>query len=190
MAVEQATIWDVAKQDALSRATKVKRQTKRAHRKSTLSGPIAIMKVIVFLMTLYALAQYVPAFINFKKIITQTSPQAGAQTLVEKRNNWGIAAPLREYAKMNKAYMRAGQSLQVQYVLPRDAKATLTIKQCKPAPFIEAFRCDVVAEDKIDLSNDTVGTRRIAFQNTAMYLLESEVQITSDDRFDIKWQRN
>jgi hypothetical protein len=190
MATEKATIWDMAKHDALSRAQKVKKHTKRAHRQSALSGPIAIMKVIVFLMTLYALAQYVPAFINFKKIITQTSPQSGAQTLLEQRNNWGIAAPLRDYVKMNKAYMRAGQSLQVQYVLPEDAKASLTLKQCRPAPFIEAFRCDVVAETVIDVSNDTVGTRRITLNHSAMYLLQSEVQVGSDDKFDIKWQRN
>lgn len=194
MATENATIWDAAKQDALSHAKKVKKTTKQARRESVLSGPLSLIKIILFFMTLYALVQYVPAFVNFKKIITQTTAQSGAQSgaknLSLEREKWGFAAPLREYTKMNKAYMRAGQSLQVKYMLPKDAKAVLTVQECKSVPFIEVFRCDVVAENKIDLSNDTIGTRRIAFQNAAMYRLKSDVEIGVDDQFDIKWQRN
>ena len=190
MASSNTQIWDEAKQDALSRAKKIKKQSKRAQRESTFGGPFSIMKIIALLMTLYALAQYIPAFINFKNIVTQSPSQSGAQNLVESRKKWGAILPLRDYAKMNKAYMRAGQSLQVQYVLPENTKATLTIKQCKSVPFIEVFHCNVVAENKIDISGDTVGTRRITLQSKAMYLLQSEVQVGSGEIFDIQWQRN
>ncbi len=190
MAVDNLSIWDVAKQDALSRAKKVTKKKKHVSRDSALKTPISIMKVIVFLTVIYALAQYLPAFVNVKKIITQTTAQSGAQTMVETRKKWGPAAPLRKYIKLNKAYMRAGQSLQVKYILPEDAAANLTIKQCKPAPFIEAFRCDIISTENIEIINDTVGTRRFIFKNTAMYLLESDVKLQTDGDFDITWQRN
>jgi len=194
MVTKNMAIWDTAKLDALTRAKKVKKNEKKAKRQSVLDGPLSFMKLILLVMTVYALVQYVPAFVNFKKIIVQTtaqsSAQSGAQNLTLERQKWGLAAPLREYVKMNKAYMRAGQILQVKYVLPDDAKAVLTIQQCKSIPYVEAFHCQVVAENKIDLSNDTVGTRRITLHNTAMYRLKSDVQVGINDRFDIKWQRN
>lgn len=196
MTAETSTIWDEAKQDALTRNTsKVRKKSKKrramnSNGESILKLPIAIMKLTVFLMTLYALFQYVPAFINFKKFITQTSAHSGAQSIVENRKKWGIAAPLRKYVKMNKAYLRAGQFLHVQYVLPERAEAILTIKQCKSAPLIEVFHCDVMAAEKITISNETVGTRRFAFEKSAMYLLQSDVLVDTDESFEIKWKRN
>jgi len=194
MATKNMAIWDTAKLDALTRAKKVKKHANQSKRQSIFGGPIALIKLTLFFMTLYALAQYVPAFVNVKKIIVQTaSPsnaQSGAQNLALDRQKWGIAAPLREYVKMNRAYMRAGQALQVKYVLPEGAKAVLTIQQCKSILYVEVFHCQVVAENQIELSNDKVGTRRIALQNTAMYRLKSDVQIGMSDHYDIKWQRS
>lgn len=194
MATKSTSIWTEARSDAAKRAKTVKKENRRMKRQSVLDGPLSILKLITILMVIYSLFQYVPAFLNIKKIISQanaqSSAQAGAQTLVENRENWGLMAPLRDYAKLRKAYVRKGQSIQLQYVLPSKAIANVTIKQCKAIPFVEVFNCEVVQSETIDLSGETTGTRRFQVSSSAIYLLESQVQVGEDDRFDITWRRN
>lgn len=190
MTTERAEIWNIAKRDAQRQNKNVKKQKARLKVKSVIDGPVSIMKFILLLMTIYALYQYIPAFINFKKVISQTTTaQPGAQTLIGQRDEWGAASPLRDYIKMKKAYVRTGQSLQLQYVLPDSASATVTLKRCKAIPFIEVFKCNVVQAETIELKNETIGTKRFQIAQSGMYHLESQVEVTNDDQFDIIWRR-
>ena len=141
-------------------------------------------------MTLYVLYHYVPAFVNLKPILTQTTSQAGAQSQIDNRKALGAIAPLRDQFKMRKAYVRKGQILQAQYILPAGANASITIKQCKRMIFIEAFNCRNVQDQTVDLSGQTSGTRRFQVAESAMYVLESRVETDADQAFDITWRRN
>ena len=193
MADKRAEIWDAAKEYAAQRNVNVRKQNKRQRTESALSGPVAFMKLLMLLMTIYALFKYVPAYVNFNKIIAEATDKnigySGAQNIAEDRGKWGAMAPLRDYAKLKKAYVKGGQTLQVQYILPKDAQATLTIKRCKNIPFFEVFKCQVAQEETFNISGDSVGTRRIFIPDTAMYHLESKVLVNSDERFDIVWRR-
>lgn len=190
MTTEKADLWDIAKRDAQSQNKRARQQKTRLKVKSVLDGPVSLMKLILLVMTIYALYQYVPAFVNFKKVISQTTTaQPGAQNLIRQRDDWGVASPLRDYIKMKKAYVRAGQSLQLQYVLPTNVSATVTLKRCKTIPFVEVFKCNIVQAETIDLKNETIGTKRFQITQSGMYHLESQVEVTKDDKFDIVWSR-
>lgn len=193
MASTTENIWDTAKQHASKQTEAVKKRSRRQKSDSILSGPMAILKLGLILMSLYALAKYVPAYVNVNRILTEaaseTQFQPGAQNLADQQEKWGPFAPLREYAKLKKAYVRAGQSLQVQYILPKDAQASLTLKRCKNILFLDAFKCIVVQSDTIDISGEMVGTRRLRVSDSAMYILESHVLANSNERVDIVWRR-
>ena len=94
MATENATIWDLAKQDAQRQNKSVKKQQIVRKLQSLYSGPVAIMKLMMLVMVVYALIQYIPAFVNLKKLVTQTNIQSGAQTQIDSRKNWGIFTPV------------------------------------------------------------------------------------------------
>ena len=193
MTTNNVTIWDKAKERALSRNSQKRKQNKHQKVEAVLSGPTKLIKFCLFVTSIYALYKYVPAYINFNHIISeatsQPSTQPGAQNLADSHKKWGIAKPLREYVKLKKAYMRDGQTLQVQYILPEQAQATLTIKRCKNLPIIELFNCEVVQAETIEIGGNTVGTQRLRVKGTAMYVLESQVIMADDERFDIVWRR-
>lgn len=190
MASKTVDIWDKAKQDAKRQNENVKKQKLRTRADSIFGGPIALIKIILFAMTVYALFQYVPAFVNVKKAITQIKTYPGAQTQVDNRNSWGIFTPLRDFTKIKKAYVRSGKTLQVQYSMPESAQAKLVIKRCKPIIFIEVFHCQVTQTQEIDISNETVGTHRIHVKDSAMYLLQSQVEVKSGEDYNITWRRS
>lgn len=193
MASTTEDIWETAKQHTVKRTDNVKKKSQRQKSDSILSGPLSILKLGLILMSLYALFKYVPAYVNFNRIISKVASenqfQPGAQNLAIQNEKWGLFAPLRDYTKLKKAYVRGGQTLQVQYIIPKDAQATLTLKRCKNILFIDAFKCFVTQTDTIDISGETVGTRRLRVSDTAMYVLESEVLVNSHERADIVWRR-
>jgi len=174
MASKTVDIWDEAKQDAKRQNENVKKQKLRTRADSIFGGPIALIK----------------AFVNVKKAITQIKTYPGAQTQVDNRNSWGIFTPLRDFTKIKKAYVRSGKTLQVQYSMPESAQAKLVIKRCKPIIFIEVFHCQVTQTQEIDISNETVGTHRIHVKDSAMYLLQSQVEVKSGEDYNITWRRS
>jgi len=190
METHKTNIWDEASEYAQKRTKNASKHRVRMKVQSFINAPIQAMRLILLLMTLYALYHYVPAFVNLKPVLTQTTTQAGALTQVENRKTLGAIAPLRDQFKMRKAYVRKGQILQAQYILPADASASITIKQCKRMIFIEAFNCKRVQDQTVDLSGQTSGTRRFQVAESAMYVLESRVETEADQRFDITWRRN
>ena len=190
MATHDKNIWDEAAQYAASRTKNASKQRRRVKIQSVTSAPIQVMRFILLLMTLYALYHYVPAFVNLKPILTQTTAHSGAQSQIDSRKALGAIAPLRDQFKMRKAYVRKGQILQAQYILPAGANASITIKQCKRMIFIEAFNCKRVQDQTVDLSGQTSGTRRFQVAESAMYVLESRVEAEADQAFDITWRRN
>ena len=58
MASTTENIWDTAKQHASKQTQAVKKRSRRQKSDSILSGPIAILKLGLILMSLYALAKY------------------------------------------------------------------------------------------------------------------------------------
>ena len=190
MATENATIWDLAKQDAQRQNKSVKKQQIIGKLQSLYSGPVAIMKLMMLVMVVYALIQYIPAFVNLKKLVTQTNIQSGAQTQIDSRKNWGIFEPVLGYTKIKKAYVRAGNTFSVQYALPQNAEAKLVIKRCRSIIFIEVFNCQVMQSEVIDISGETVGTRRIQVADSAIYVFEHQVNVKSGEPFDVTWHRH
>ncbi|MEP6342573.1 MAG: hypothetical protein ABJ275_04595 [Maricaulaceae bacterium] len=186
-------IWDKAKERASMKNEKARKQGRNQKIETVLSGPTLAIKLSLLLVIVYALFKYIPAYVNFNRIIntatSQPVSQFGAQYLTDKPSKWGFAAPLREYVKMKKAYVRSGKSLQVQYILPEHAEATLTIKRCKNVPIVELFECQVVQTETIEITGNTIGTQRLQMVETAMYVLESQVRVNNNERYDIVWRR-
>lgn len=186
-------IWDKAKERASIKNERARKQGRNQKIETVFAGPTLVIKLSLLLVIVYALFKYIPAYVNFNRIIntatSQPASQFGAQYLTDTPSKWGVAAPLRDYVKMRKAYVRGGKSLQVQYILPQNAQATLTIKRCKNVPIIELFGCQVVQTETIDISGNTIGTQRLQMIDTAMYVLESQVHVNNNERYDIVWRR-
>ena len=190
MAGNEGNVWDAARVDAAKQTKSARKQQRDMKIQAATRVPVLLMRLGAVLMVLYALVLYVPAFINIKPLILQTDTHSGAQTKIDNRNTLGPFAAISDKFKLNKGYMRKGQSFQAQYILPENATAILTVKRCARFIFIEAFYCKDIQAQTTDLSSETVGTRRFHAKDSAMYVFESQVTVNKGQRYDITWQRN
>jgi|GEM_PF-4221514 len=83
---------------------------------------------------------------------------------------------------MRKTYLRSGQAIRAQYVIPEGATLELTIRYCKPDFVREIFECEVIGEKKEVITSGTVGTQKFVFQNAGFYTVPQLKQ----DRFSNK----
>lgn len=117
----------------------------------------------------YVAMHYVPALANPRQILklateSQTLPPSEVdfkfedQSALEK-----IMGPYYNLFALDRAYMRAGESIAIKYDLPQNATAHLDIVQCRRFWVIEIFNCKVVSQ---------FGTSKTAGQGIATFALK------------------
>jgi len=138
----------------------------------------------------YVALHYIPAYLGLQKVVTLSELDNSA-TRLTKDNQVSLLSAYIDPFRLNRTYVRAGQSLQVQYALPTDAELEIYINRCRPAFIVEIFNCDVINRETAIVKNDKVGTQRFKFKDSGFYSFNETVIQKNNmrEKYRVVWSR-
>jgi len=140
---------------------------------------------------------YIGAFIDVGKVVGVSQADRVERSKIEMKagGNTGPLATLSNLFKMDRVYMRAGQTIVATYDIPQGAEMTLVIKQCKNRPIVEVFDCKLIGEQTKKVSSKNKGFFRFAVANPGFYHFGQKVkkrggtELEANSEYQIVWQR-
>lgn len=143
-------------------------------------------------LMIYVGLHYIPAFFKPAQII-KLAVNDGLSTskpALERESPFGkVFGPYIDMFTLERAYMQAGQGVEVRYNLPAGAKMDVAIRQCRRLWVVEIFECQVVSEKVIRI-NGNRGSQSFTLPNTGFYYFQEQVQLpTPDANYRIIWSR-
>jgi len=138
----------------------------------------------------YIALHYIPAYLGFQKVVAMSDLDTSASRLAKDDPVSLLSAYLDPF-RLKRTYLRAGQTIQVQYVLPEGTELKIYINRCRSAFIVEIFQCDVVSQEKAIVKNDKVGTQHFQFQEAGFYLFDEVVDQgnTPERNYRVVWSR-
>lgn len=133
------------------------------------------------IISCYVAMFYVPSIVPVHKYISISEP-GRADPRLDKE---GVFAPYLTLFKMRRAYVRAGQTLSVQYRNAGDAPIDLVVTQCRRAAVMEVFRCQPVSVREFTVG-EASGARTFRVVESGFYHFTEHT--TSPD-YRIIWKR-
>lgn len=146
---------------------------------------------LMFGMTMiYVGLHYIPAFVNTSKVLKLSSNMTMSD--YERESIFGpIVGPYIDNLKLQRTYIRAGQSIEVQYSLPKGGKADLEIFQCRRLWIVEILKCQVVGSDKVSVGRRASGKHRFTFTGEGFYhFRETVTDVKPNEQYRIVWKRS
>jgi len=125
-------------------------------------------------MMCYVSLHYVPAFINPPQIVAASDFNTRAEHLRNEDKNFLLSAYIDAF-NMKRAFIKQGQTIEAQYVVPEENTLTLKIQQCRSMPVIEIFDCQVVSERDITIENSRSGLRSFTFSEDGFYKFSEQL---------------
>ena len=140
----------------------------------------------------YTALSYLPAFMPTAKFANITNHDRSATRLNQNTKTSTIKKAYFKVANLRQAYLRAGQSVQVQYYLPENAHLELVITHCKRSLILEAFSCIPYKTDNLTVAENTIGTREFVVDKAGFYKFSHTVIKKSADSAYQKvfWRRS
>jgi hypothetical protein len=141
----------------------------------------------------YVSLHYVPAFMNPPQVIAVTDFNTKTEHLKGNYKSSFMKAYVDAF-NMKRAYIRKGQTIDAQYIVPKSNTLTLNITHCRPVPVIEVFDCSGTSHRNVVIENSPSGLRSFTFQEDGFYKFSESLtgpsSIVNDDkkRFVI-WSR-
>lgn len=134
------------------------------------------------IVALYCSLFYVPALYDFKRgfDISTRVPDAT-------NSNRNVFSPAIELLQQNRAYMRAGQSMEAVYDISGTANGNLIIYGCNAPIVVEIFRCDPVTIQKIPIRKKN-GRHAVQINQNGFYGYRLDLADASSD-YDLVWRR-
>jgi len=138
----------------------------------------------------YIALHYIPAYLGLQKIIALSELDNSA-TRLAKDDQFSLLSAYIDPFRLNRTYLRAGQSIQVQYALPANTEMEVYINRCRPAFIVEIFKCDVISQKTATVKNDKVGTQRFKFKDSGFYTFNESVVQKSNmrEKYRVVWSR-
>jgi len=152
--------------------------------------------VILFGMFMYYVAMhYVPALSNPKTVLRFATENA---TLPPEETEFDfdeasalekLLGPYYSLFILDRSYMRAGESIKIQYEIPEGSTVNLDIVQCRRVWVIEIFRCDVVSQFSTE-KKARRGISTYALGDAGFYHFRHKVSGAKDtESYRLIWQR-
>lgn len=133
----------------------------------------------------YASLHYIPAFVTPPKIISVADFTKKSQHLKDENTSLFLSAYIDAF-NISRAYIRKGQTVEAQYLIPEGNMLSLTIEQCKAMPVIEVFHCTVAGSRNVQIENSPSGLRTFTFSDDGFYMfgevLEGPLSETDNDK--------
>ncbi|WP_409434052.1 hypothetical protein ACJ3XI_05995 [Litorimonas sp. RW-G-Af-16] len=140
-------------------------------------------------MMCYVALHYVPAFTSTHKVLSFSNGDTSAARLQNRNPVQKLLGPYADAFSLKRTYLRAGQSIQVQYAIPAGAKMDLNIVQCRRLWVIEVFTCQTVSRKHVEVTKK-VGTETFRFQDTGFYFFDETVTLGEKGKdYRVVWTR-
>lgn len=146
--------------------------------------------LILGVFSFYVALHYIPAYLGLQKIIAFSELDNSAARLA-KDDEFSVLSAYMDPFRIKRTYLRAGQSMQIQYALPEGSKLEIEINHCRAAFIVEIFKCEVVSQKKLVVKNDKIGTQRFTFDEEGFYLFDETViqRTAKQEKFRVVWSR-
>ena len=146
--------------------------------------------LILGAFSFYVALHYIPAYLGLQKVIAFSELDNSAARLA-KDDELSVLSAYMDPLRIKRTYLRAGQSMQVQYALPEGSNMEIKINRCRAAFIVEIFKCDIVSQKKLVVKNDKVGTQRFTFEEKGFYLFDETViqKTAKQQKFRVVWSR-
>lgn len=153
-----------------------------SHDPSPMRGLLGIAMLILSGILLYTSLPYAGSFVNIGKVVGVSKLDRQIEVL---RSGLVNTAPVK------KVYLRAGQSLVVQYDLPKAAELELKVMRCKSRPIIEVWSCKDPVTQIIEVRNEPNGVRQITAPEPGFYYFTDTVTLSGAPQSDYQliWKR-
>lgn len=160
--------------------------------------PIGIVRAICSGLSLsigaimcYVAMHYVPAFVQPHKIIGATTIDMSAKRLEDKGPIRKIFGPYIDAFSIQRTYLRSGQEIQAQFILPKGATLDLNMTQCRRIFAIEIVRCDVIMQKNVEITDKIIGSKSFQFPEKGFYHFSHNIKFKDDIPTDYKivWTR-
>lgn len=141
---------------------------------------------------IYVALHYIPAFVQPKQVLQfATGDSAALKTYDFDRKSklHEIFGPYVKLFHMDRAYMKAGQKINIKYDLPEGASARLDIVQCRREWVVEIFKCDVVSRFDSRTKRQR-GVESFALNDSGFYHFRQTVSgVAEGEPYRIIWER-
>jgi len=141
---------------------------------------------------IYVSMHYIPAMVQPQKILkfaSESTVHTQTYDFDRKSKAYKIFGPYIEMFKLERAYMRPGQSVEIKYDLPSGASAKLDIYQCRRAWIVEIFDCRVVSKFSTKTKKRT-GVASFALKQGGFYHFKQDVVgVPEGESYRIVWER-
>jgi len=131
-------------------------------------------------MMCYVSLHYFPAYVQTHKILSSPSIDTSAARLKNKGPIRKVIGPYIDMFSMQRTYLRSGQEIQAQFVLPEGAKLELEIQQCRRKVIFEIFQCDVISRKDSIVTNETNGAASFQFRDNGFYHFNHKVTFAKE----------
>ena len=141
-------------------------------------------------MMCYVALHYIPAYMQPQKVLSMSHADTAASRLKDRNPLEKLVAPYWDAFKSKRTYLRGGQIIQAQYVLPEGASLDLHIRQCRRLWVIEVFHCQVLSVETLQITDDTLGTQAFRFKDTGFYHFQEVVTLPAGETdYRVVWSR-
>jgi len=173
-------------------------QSHSFHRRSTKKESIGIGRAIFSGLSLslgglmcYVSLHYLPAFVQTQKILGSNAIDTSTARLQNKGPIRKVLGPYIDAFSMQRTYLRPGQEIEAQFILPEGATLDLEIEQCRRVIAIEIFKCDVISRKNVSVTKATLGDKSFQFANGGFYHFSHKVTLAngSSNDYTVVWTR-
>ena len=127
---------------------------------------------IFALGTIYVSLHYVPAFLSPSQIVRVSD--ADEKMMSEERGPvMSVLGPYWDSLLARRSYIWRNESMEVQYLREGGTSLTLYVERCARKPVLEVFRCDVVSQQRIDITGKS-GSRILTMGEPGFYQFREE----------------
>jgi hypothetical protein len=152
--------------------------------------------VLLFGMLMYYVAMhYVPALSNPRKVLrlaTETATIPTGPNTFEFKEPSALETLMGPYYNLfilDRAYMKAGESIQIKYEIPKGATVQLDIVQCNRIWVVEIFNCDIVNQFSSTKTNHR-GIATYALGDSGFYHFRHRVDgLGETGKYRLIWER-
>lgn len=171
----------------IDKRTKLSKRPKMGIIRTTFTG---LSLVFGFLMCYVAL-HYIPAFMQTNKVLSLSGLNTNKAAAELKPENpiERFIMPYIDAFDMQRTYLREGQTIQAQYVLPEGATLDLHIQKCRRLWVVEIFTCQTMAYEHVQVT-DRTGTQAFTFRDTGFYHFKDVVTLPHEGQeYRVVWKR-
>ena len=89
---------------------------------------------------------------------------------------------------LNRAYLTAGQGVDVSYNIVRGTKAELIFYKCQTMPIVEVFSCNPIIVDRTPIGRSRSGKKSIKVKSNGFYAFKI-ISEAAPENYQIAWRR-